>query len=340
MAEINASDGRVVLEASGVWKLFGVDAQNLELAGPLDPARVEASRVVVGIRDASLSIRKGEVFVLMGLSDSGKSTLLRCLAGLVPPSFGRITLEGINLAKADRSALVAIRREQVGMVFQSFALLPHLTALENVAFPLRVRGLPRRERDETAHRLLALVGLEGRADFFPHQLSGGQQQRVGIARSLVGDPSIWFLDEPFSALDPLIRRDMQVELLRLQSTLRKTIVFVTHDFDEAARIADRIAIMRDGVIVQTGTAEELVTRPANEYVRSFTAGVHKIDVVRVSSVLEPKSSEARLDEPVSCEATLASVAARLIVAEKPLSVAGIDGRIVGSIWRRTLAQWL
>ena len=215
----------------------------------------------------------------MGLSGSGKSTLVRCLSRLIEPTAGEIIFEGRDLLKATERELIEIRRHKMGMVFQHFALLPHQTVLGNVAFPLAIQGIDRATREARARKIIELVGLKGRELYFPRQLSGGQQQRVGIARSLAVEPEIWFLDEPFSALDPLIRREMQDEFLRLQNMLRKTIVFITHDFDEAIRLADRIAIMKDGEIIQIGTPEELVTRPATDYVREFTRDVQRAKVI-------------------------------------------------------------
>ena len=208
----------------------------------------------------------------MGLSGCGKSTLVRCLSRLIEPTKGEVMFNGQDLLKANDKDLINIRRHKMGMVFQHFALLPHLTVLGNIAFPLEVQGVERKVREQRAMEVIELVGLKGRERYYPRELSGGQQQRVGIARSLAVEPEIWFLDEPFSALDPLIRREMQDEFLRLQNVLHKTIVFITHDFEEAIRLADRIAIMQEGEIIQVGTPEELVLRPETEYVSEFTRG--------------------------------------------------------------------
>ncbi len=237
--------------------------------------------------DASLEVGAGECFVIMGLSGSGKSTLVRCLSRLVEPSAGEIAFEGSDLRKASERELIDLRRHKMGMVFQHFALLPHLSVLGNVAFPLQIQGVPRAEREARAREMIALVGLEGREGNLPRELSGGQQQRVGIARSLAVGPELWFLDEPFSALDPLIRREMQNEFLRLQGVLRKTIVFITHDFDEAIRLADRIAIMRDGRIIQTGTAEDLVLAPADDYVADFTRDAPRAKILSARAIMCP-----------------------------------------------------
>lgn len=266
----------------------------------------------------------------MGLSGSGKSTLVRCLASLLPPTHGQINVLGLDLVTATEAELVALRRSKISMVFQDFALLPHLTVMENVAFPLRVRGVSLSDRHDVARRMCELVGLSGREAFYPHELSGGQQQRVGIARSLATDPQVWFLDEPFSALDPLIRQDMQDELLRLQAMLHKTIVFITHDFDEAIRLASRIAIMRDGRVVQVAPPQELVLNPADEYVARFTAKVSFADVIRIGTIAR-QGRAGGADEPVSAEALVRDVATRILDAGRQLPVSDREGRIVGSV---------
>ncbi len=242
---------------------------------------------IAAVRAVDLYVDTGEICVIMGLSGSGKSTLVRCLSRLIEPTTGEILFDGRDLLRASEAEMMDLRRHKMGMVFQHFALLPHLTVLQNVAFPLEVQGLPRAAREEKARAMVSLVGLEGREGFFPRQLSGGQQQRVGIARSLAADPELWFLDEPFSALDPLIRREMQDEFLRLQGVLKKTIVFITHDFDEAIRLATKIAIMKDGAVEQWGTPEEIVLHPATPYVREFTRAVPRAKVVRLRSLVEP-----------------------------------------------------
>ena len=223
----------------------------------------------------------------MGLSGSGKSTVVRCLSRLVEATHGEILLDGEDLLKKSDTDLIEIRRHKMGMVFQHFGLMPHLSVFDNIAFPLSLQGVPKEERIEKVRRVIELVGLEGREISFPRQLSGGQQQRVGIARSLAVEPELWFLDEPFSALDPLIRRQMQDEFLRIQKTLQKSIVFITHDFLEALRIADRMMIMRDGMVVQVGTPAELIVNPADDYVAEFTKDVPMVRVLRALDVLDP-----------------------------------------------------
>ena len=256
-----------------VWKIFGDGAAQFLVRTDQAPtaADLAGAGLIGAVRDVTLEIGSGEIFVIMGLSGSGKSTLVRCMSRLIEPTAGEITFEERDLLKFSQREMIALRRHKMGMVFQHFALLPHLTVLGNVAFPLEVQGVPRRTRETSALEVIELVGLAGRERYFPRQLSGGQQQRVGIARSLVVKPEIWLLDEPFSALDPLIRREMQDEFLRLQNMLNKTIVFITHDFDEAIRLADRIAIMKDGIIIQIGTPEELVIQPADRLCRRVHA---------------------------------------------------------------------
>ena len=264
----------------------------------------------------------------MGLSGSGKSTLVRCMSRLIDATAGEIEFNGQDLLVATEAEMIELRRHKMGMVFQHFALFPHRTVAENVAFPLEVQGVDRETRHARALEIIDLVGLEGRGDYFPRELSGGQQQRVGIGRSLAVEPDVWFLDEPFSALDPLIRREMQDEFLRLQSTLHKTIVFITHDFDEAIRLADRIAIMHDGLIEQLGTAEDLIIDPATDYVAAFTRDVSRSKLLRVRTLMGPASADA--EGEVDGDAKVAAVARQVLNAPGPVRVVE-DGEVVGSI---------
>ncbi|HAQ23105.1 MAG TPA: ABC transporter ATP-binding protein [Acidimicrobiaceae bacterium] len=313
-----------------VWKLYGPDPEKF-LASHDGVPSIDAVReagYIPAVRDASLEVYEGEIVVLMGLSGSGKSTLVRCLSRLIEPTAGEIDFDGEDLRAASERELVELRRHKMGMVFQHFALFPQRTVLENVAFPLEVQGVDVATRNARALEIIDLVGLHGRGDYYPRELSGGQQQRVGIGRSLAVEPDVWFLDEPFSALDALIRRDMQDEFLRLQSTLQKTIIFITHDFDEAIRLADRIAIMRDGVIDQLGTAEELITNPGSDYVAAFTKNVPRAKLLRVHTLMGPRSDDA--EGEVDGSVFVASVANRILSSTVPLRVIE-DGEVVGSI---------
>jgi glycine betaine/proline transport system ATP-binding protein len=322
------------LVCRNIWKLFGNGAREFldRHKGQPTAREIEAGQFVAAVRDVDLTVHEGEIFVIMGLSGSGKSTLVRCLSRLIEPTAGEIVFHGENLLTASETRMIEIRRHKMGMVFQHFALLPHMTVLANVAFPLEVQGVRREEREERARSMISLVGLTGREEAYPRQLSGGQQQRVGIARSLAVEPELWFLDEPFSALDPLIRREMQDEFIRLQSVLKKTIVFITHDFDEAIRLADRIAIMKDGEIVQAGTPEDIVLNPLTDYVQEFTRAVPRAKVVRVGSVMKPLKGKAP-PVTVSGLATVSEAAPLFLDGTDRLRVTGDDGRTLGVLQR-------
>ena len=268
----------------------------------------------------------------MGLSGSGKSTLLRCISRLTEATAGRIFIEGQDLLSLNNKELIELRRNKMGMVFQSFALLPHKTVLENIAFPLQIKGVSTNDSISKAMEMVRLVSLDGRENYFPRELSGGQQQRVGIARSLAVEPDIWFLDEPFSALDPLIRKEMQDEFLKLQSALSKTILFVTHDFDEALRLADRIAIMKDGIIEQLDTPANIVLNPATEYVRKFTEEVPREKVLKIESVMDPvDEAEEVADIKINKDAIIETVAEAVLNERKPISVVDENNNVVGTL---------
>ncbi|MEZ5924716.1 MAG: betaine/proline/choline family ABC transporter ATP-binding protein [Hyphomicrobiaceae bacterium] len=330
-AETDASV--VKLACRNVWKLYGKGAAELlaQRGDALTSADLAEAHIIGAVRNCSVSVREGEIFIIMGLSGSGKSTLLRCLSRLIEPTAGEVDLDGKDLLKATPDELINIRRHKMGMVFQHFALLPHLTVLENVAFPLSVQGVDRATREARARDVIELVSLKGREGHYPRELSGGQQQRVGIARSLAVKPEIWFLDEPFSALDPLIRREMQSELMRLQSVLKKTIVFITHDFDEAIRLADRIAIMKDGEIIQVGSPEELVLHPATEYVAEFTRDVQRSKVMSAGRIMQPVAAGAAPAHSVRVADKVASFAADIVEAKRSFGVMDDAGRLVGEV---------
>jgi glycine betaine/proline transport system ATP-binding protein len=287
----------VKVTCDSLWKVFGTNADKLKhdpellsMTSSERSAKLHEDGYIIGAEDISFSVHAGELFVIMGLSGSGKSTVLRCIAQLQKPSFGHVMLDGECLDTMPDATLREIRRRKMGMVFQNFGLVPHFTAIQNIAFPLKVRGESKADAHNKALAMLHLVGLDGRGDAYPSELSGGQQQRVGIARSLAVDPEIWLLDEPFSALDPLIRRQLQDELIELQARLKKSIIFVTHDFSEAVRLADRIAIMRDGKMVQLGRPADLLLNPADDYVARFVSDVSRLQVLRLDDIMTPAST--------------------------------------------------
>ena len=289
------------ISCKSVYKIFGDNAPKLfkESNGIVDPNYFQSEGCIVGVNNASFEVDNGEILVIMGLSGSGKSTLLRCISRLTEPTAGQIILDGHDMLSLSPKELIEIRREKMGMVFQNFALLPHKTVLENIAFPLQVKGINTKDSINKALEMTELVGLKGRENYFPRELSGGQQQRVGIARSLAVEPGIWFLDEPFSALDPLIRKEMQNEFIRLQSLLNKTILFVTHDFDEALRLADRIAIMKEGVIEQLDTPANIVLNPATDYIKKFTQDVPREKVLKIEDVMFKNNIDSKASISIS-----------------------------------------
>ena len=322
-----------VIDCNSVYKIFGDNASKLLQSsnGQVDSKTFQEAGCIVGVNNATFSVNKGEMLVVMGLSGSGKSTLLRCISRLTDATSGKILIDGEDICLMNNKQLIELRREKMGMVFQNFALLPHKTVIENIAFPLIIKGTSLDNSMHKAREMVELVGLKGRENYFPRELSGGQQQRVGIARSLAVEPDIWFLDEPFSALEPLIRKEMQDEFLRLQSVLNKTIMFVTHDFDEALRLADRIAIMKDGIIEQLDTPGNIVLNPATEYVKKFTQDVPREKVLKVNSIMDAPVQNAS-SSTVSSEALLESVAEQILNTQEILSVKDPKtNQIVGSI---------
>ena len=322
-----------------LWKVYGPHPDRIVGSAQADLPRTDLEKStgnVVAMRDINLDVRPGEVFVVMGLSGSGKSTLIRCLTRLIEPTSGTVTIDGVDVTKADTAQLLSIRRHTVSMVFQHFGLLPHRTLVDNVAFGLELRGMDKATRRHEAERTLELVGLAGMGQYKPHQLSGGQQQRVGLARALATNPSIMLFDEPFSALDPLIRRDMQDEIVRLRREVNKTMVFITHDLSEALRLGDRIAIMRDGRFVQVGTPEEVVTSPADEYVENFVRDIPRSHVVAVESVMGPVAAEVAGSVAVGTK--VREIVALLAGSSLPVGVTDEHGSFVGSVDRGAVLQ--
>ncbi len=331
-----------VIECQSVYKIFGDNASALMRAsgGTVDPKTFQSAGCIIGVNDASFEVQKGELLVVMGLSGSGKSTLLRCISRLTEPTAGKIFIDGEDLTAMSHKQLVDLRRNKMGMVFQSFALLPHKTVLENIAFPLQIKGQSTAASIKRAMEMVELVSLGGRENYYPRQLSGGQQQRVGIARSLAVEPDIWLLDEPFSALDPLIRKEMQDEFLRLQGLLQKTILFITHDFDEALRLADRIAIMKDGVIEQLDTPANIVLRPATDYVAKFTSDVPREKVLSCGNLMEPLADTPVGDMTVHQDAIIDTVAEAVLNQSRPVQVVDDTGKPVGLLNARTIIHIL
>ena len=324
-----------VFSVEGLWKVFGPKAHRVP-ADPdltaLDPAGLrERTGCTAAVRDVSFDVRKGEVFVVMGLSGSGKSTLVRCLTRLIEPTAGTIAIDGEDVRAMDKTRLRELRRHRAAMVFQHFGLLPHRTVLDNVAYGLEIQGIGKAERRERAAAVVAKVGLEGMEHRRPGQLSGGQRQRVGLARALAVDPEVLLFDEPFSALDPLIRRDMQEEVVRLHREEGRTMVFITHDLSEALKLGDRIALMRDGRVVQLGTPEEIVGSPADDYVREFVRDVPREQVLTVRTAMRTASSDEAGNGPaVAPDATVSEAIEAVARTGAPARVME-DGRCLGVV---------
>ena len=286
----SAQQDDVVIKIENVWKIFGDNADSAMQAildrGLSKQQILEEYNAVVGVADVSLDIRRGEIFCVMGLSGSGKSTLVRHINRLLEPTSGKVIVDNVDVRQLGSADLQRFRNQKIGMVFQNFGLLPHRSVLANIAMPLEIRNLNKNQRMETAERILSMVELDGWGNKFAHELSGGMQQRVGLARALAADPDVLLMDEPFSALDPLIRRQLQDEFIKLAAVMKKTTVFITHDLDEAVRVGDRIAIMRDGRVIQTGTAEDIITNPVDDYVAEFVAGISRLKVVRARAIMQ------------------------------------------------------
>jgi glycine betaine/proline transport system ATP-binding protein len=326
--------GGPAMRVDGLWKIFGPSADSIIGTPDADLSRADLKTktgCVVGVKDVSFEVAPGEVFVVMGLSGSGKSTLVRCLTRLIEPTAGTVEIDGVDVTQASESQLRDLRRSRVSMVFQHFGLLPHKQVIDNVAYGLEIRGVKKKERRAKAEQVVGLVGLDGYEYSYPDQLSGGMQQRVGLARALAGDPHMLLFDEPFSALDPLIRRDMQNEVIRLHHELGKTMVFITHDLQEALKLGDRILIMRDGEIVQIGAPDEVVGAPADEYVRDFVSEVPRSHVLTLKWVMREPRADDSMEGPVMSSDTIVRQAARAALAsEHPVRVVD-DGQLVGIV---------
>jgi glycine betaine/proline transport system ATP-binding protein len=349
VADENVADDKVI-ELESVWKIFGERAgeamQAVENEGLTKPEVLEKFGCVVGIADCSFTVPRGEIFCVMGLSGSGKSTMVRHLNRLIEPTSGRISMLGRDMLSLGGEELRTMRAMHIGMVFQHMALLPHRTVRDNVGFPLQVRGEPKSKRWEVSQRCLSMVNLDGYEDRFPRELSGGMQQRVGLARALASDPEVLLMDEPFSALDPLIRRQLQDQFMALSAELHKTTVFITHDLDEAIRIGNRIAIMKDGRIVQIGTPEDIVTKPADDYVKDFVEGISKLKLVFAHSIMVPideyKASKPAIDLTAAERASHGTDLDQLIdittTTDIPIVIQDDDGGDIGVIDKTTLLK--
>ena len=347
----------IKLSCKHLWKVYGDKPQQFFNSALNDLSQSDIDQLANRMRqqnhmpaaiDVSFDVLEGEIFVIMGLSGSGKSTVVRCLSRLVDATHGEVLLDGEDLLAKSNRELIEIRRHKMGMVFQNFGLLPNLSVYENVAFPLKLQKMSVEQQHQKAARVIDLVGLTGREDSYPHQLSGGQQQRVGIARSLAVEPDVWFLDEPFSALDPLIRRQMQDEFLRIQQVLNKSIVFITHDFLEALRIADRIAIMRDGKIVQIDTPQALILNPVDDYVAKFTSEVPKIKILQahqcmqnlpsIDSVAASGNSQTDIDAHLPLEKVLQIFSGNADIEQ--LRVLNLQNEAIGIVTAKSIVNAL
>ena len=334
------------IEIRNIFKIFGPDPKSaLEQAkGGADKDELLAKTGhTVGLHDVSLSIEKGETFVVMGLSGSGKSTLIRHLNRLIDPTAGSISFGGEDILAMDIPTLNAFRRKRLGMVFQRFGLLPHRNVMDNVAYGLEIQGTARKEREAAASKWIERVGLAGYEDKYPDQLSGGMQQRVGLARALATDPEVLLMDEAFSALDPLIRSDMQDELMKLQAELHKTIVFITHDLDEALKIGDRIAILKDGKLIQVGRPEEIVLNPADNYVQAFTRDVNRARVLSARSIMQAPTNQKTIDQEhpvISDDTRLEDILPIILATGKDISVLDQHKNLVGIVTKEQIVRSL
>jgi glycine betaine/proline transport system ATP-binding protein len=323
------------LSVRGLWKVFGAKADGVPDDPALSGLTTKEIRSKTGcnvaVRNVEFDVARGEVFVVMGLSGSGKSTLVRCLTRLIEPTAGSVVFQGTDVMECGDRSLRELRRSKVSMVFQHFGLLPHRRVLDNVSYGLEIRGMNKKQRLQRATEVTELVGLSGYENSYPDQLSGGMQQRVGLARALASDPEMLLFDEPFSALDPLIRRDMQNEVIRLHREVGKTMVFITHDLSEALKMGDRILIMRDGEVVQCGTGDQLVGAPADDYVREFVEDVSRADVLTLKWIMRAPRPDDPLDGPeMGPDVVIKHAVRAVLVADKPIRVVA-DGQLLGMV---------
>ena len=292
----------VAIKVENVWKIFGNNSQevihSIQNNSISKKEALEKYNAVIGVSDVSFEVLQGEIFCIMGLSGSGKSTLVRHFNRLLEPTSGKILINGIDIMGLDELTLREYRNKKIGMVFQNFALMPHRSVIDNIAMPLEIRGINKNQRYQEVEKILEIVELTGWGNKYAHELSGGMQQRVGLARALAADPELFLMDEPFSALDPLIRRQLQEEFINLSKKMKKTTIFITHDLDEAVRVGHRIAIMRDGQVIQVGTPEEIILNPVDEYVKEFVKGISRLKVVKAHSIMMPIENYKNLNQSI------------------------------------------
>jgi glycine betaine/proline transport system ATP-binding protein len=328
------SSASPMISVRNLWKVFGNNPEKIIGSPDAQLTRTELRAKTgntIAVRDVSFDVAPGEVFVVMGLSGSGKSTLARCMTRLIEPTQGQLEFEGEDILKVDEKRLRELRKTRFSMVFQHFGLLPHRKVIDNIAYSLEINGVNKADRHKRANEVIELVGLQGYAHAYPEQLSGGMQQRVGLARALAVDPQVLFLDEPFSALDPLIRRDMQQEVIRLHHELGKTMVFITHDLSEAVKVGDRIAIMRDGEVVQIGTPADLVAHPADEYVADFVSDVAKSHVLTLRYLARPARAGEAIDGPeLSADMIIRDALKSIVDQPRPVRVSD-NGKAMGVV---------
>ena len=337
------------IEIKNVWKIFGNTSE--EALNAIQNERIskqealEKYNSVIGVSDVSFNVKKGEIFCVMGLSGSGKSTLVRHINRLLEPTSGQILINNEDVMKFDSKSLQDLRNKKIGMVFQNFALMPHRSVLDNIAMPLEIRGISKNDRLDAANKILDIVELQGWGNKFAHELSGGMQQRVGLARALAADPDFLLMDEPFSALDPLIRRQLQAEFIKLSKQMKKTTVFITHDLDEAVRVGHRIAIMRDGKVIQIGTPEEIVMKPVDNYVADFVKGISRLKIVQAKSIMQPIEkfkkefgSLAKDLESVYENDLLNKLIEKSSIKDEPILVINNDNKNVGVITQADLLK--
>lgn len=335
------------IEIQNVSKIFGNTSK--EALDAITKSKIskqqalEKYNAVIGVSDVSFNVNPGEIFCVMGLSGSGKSTLVRHINRLLEPTLGKILIDGQDVMALEKGALQDFRNNKIGMVFQNFALMPHRSVIDNIAMPLEIRGVNKNQRYNKANEILNVVELSGWGSKYAHELSGGMQQRVGLARALAADPEILLMDEPFSALDPLIRRQLQTEFIKLSRQLKKTTVFITHDLDEAVKVGHRIAIMRDGKVIQIGTPEEIVMKPEDEYVADFVKGISRLEVVKANSIMKPiedyqKEYGVVPDGAVRMKDSdvLSSLIEKLVASDQPAVIVDSTGQDIGVISQRDL----